>query len=105
MEDVLEELVGEIRDEHDDDELSPVVELRRGLWLVRGDVSVKELESRSGVNLPEEEALTVGGYCAEALGRVPHQGDVVELESVRLVVVRVREKRVIQVRMVVPESE
>ncbi len=105
MEDVLEELVGEIRDEHDDDEVSPVVQLRDGLWLVRGDVSVKDLENRTGVNLPEEEARTVGGYCAEALGRLPHQGDVVEIDDARLVVVRVREKRVLQVRLVIPETE
>ena len=105
LEDVLEELVGEIRDEHDDEELSPLTRVRDNLWIVRGDVSVKDLESRTSINLPEEEARTVGGYVAEALGRVPQQGDVVEVEGARLVVVRVREKRVIQVRLVIPDAD
>jgi magnesium and cobalt transporter len=67
---------------------------------VRGDVSVKELHDRLGVNLPAEDARTVGGYVAEALGRVPKRGDAVTFDAGHLTVMRVEENRVQQVRLV-----
>jgi putative hemolysin len=101
LEDVVEEIVGDIRDEHDQEELPAVVEMKPDhRWLVRGDVSVKELHDRLGVNLPAEDARTVGGYVAEALGRVPRRGDAVTFDAGHLTVVRVAENRVQQVRLV-----
>jgi len=100
LEDVLEELVGEIRDEHDEAEQPPVRAVHRNTWLVRGDVSVRELNDRLRLGLKAEEARTIGGYIAEALGRVPAEGDVVEHDGLRLIVARIEEKRVLLVRMV-----
>jgi CBS domain containing-hemolysin-like protein len=99
LEDLLEELVGEIRDEHDEAELPPLVEVRPGIWMVRGDLSVKELSDRLGLDLASEEARTVGGLIAEELGRVPRQGDAMETGELRIVVTRADEKRVRQVRL------
>jgi len=102
LEDVLEELVGEIRDEHDVEEIAPVRELGEGTWAVRGDVSVRALNERLRLALPAEEARTMGGYFAEALGRVPKKGDVITEAGVRLVAARVEENRVLEVRVEVP---
>ena len=99
LEDLLEELVGEIRDEHDVGETPPIRRAQRAVWLVRGDVAVKEVNARLRVRIPAEEARTIGGYLAEALGRVPEQGDAVTHAGVRLVVDRVKGKRVLQVRV------
>ena len=99
LEDVLEELVGEIRDEHDVGEIPPIRRAQRSIWLVRGDVAVKEVNARLSLKISAEEARTIGGYVAEALGRVPEQGDAVTHAGVRLVVDRVKAKRVLQVRV------
>jgi putative hemolysin len=99
LEDVLEELVGEIRDEHDVGEIPPIRRAQRAIWLVRGDVAVKEVNARLGLKIAAEEARTIGGYVAEALGRVPEHGDAVTHAGVRLVVDRVKGKRVLQVRV------
>jgi putative hemolysin len=59
LEDVLEELVGEIRDEHDEEELPPFQEAGEHTWLVRGDVSMKELNDRLETAIEAEESRTV----------------------------------------------
>jgi magnesium and cobalt transporter len=57
------------------------------------------VNARLGLKIPAEEARTIGGYVAEALGRVPEQGDAVKHDEVRLVVDRVKANRVLQVRV------
>jgi len=99
LEDLIEELVGEIRDEHDSDEIEPITRIAEGAWLLRGEVSVKDLNDRFGIGLPVEEARTIGGLVAEILGRVPAKGDVIEAGRARLVVLRVVDNRVLRIRM------
>ena len=99
LEDILEELVGEIRDEHDRAEEPPIVETADDHWLVRGDVSVKELQDRLDLEIRREEATTIGGLIATELGRVAQEGDVVELGGFRLTVLSVRSRRVQRVKL------
>jgi putative hemolysin len=99
LEDVLEELVGEIRDEHDLEEIPPVIKLRPRQWLVRGDVSVKDLSERLDLSLEADEARTIGGLVAEELGRVPRRGDVVEVGGCRIVAAHVEDNRVLSARV------
>ena len=99
LEDVLEELVGEIRDEHDADEVPPLLVLGKGAWMIRGDVSVKDLSDRLALKLEASDARTIGGLVAQELGRVPVQGDVVEVTGAKLIVEQVEERRVLQVRL------
>lgn len=102
LEDVLEELVGEIRDEHDVEEVPPFRELQGGAWAVRGDVSVRAANERLKLGLPAEEARTLGGFFAESLGRVPRKGDVITEGQVRLVAAIVEDNRVMEVRVEPP---
>ncbi len=99
LEDVLEELVGEIRDEHDSEETPPVRPVKPGVWAVRGDVSVKDLESRLGLTFAAEESRTIGGFVAEELGRVPREQDLVVLDKFRVRVLQTDENRVLLVRV------
>jgi putative hemolysin len=99
LEDILEELVGEIRDEHDRAGELPAVEKADNHWLVRGDVSVKELQDRLDLEIRQEEATTVGGLVATELGRVAREGDVVDLAGFRLTVLSVRDRRVQRVKL------
>lgn len=105
LEDVLEELVGEIRDEHDVEEVPPFRELEAGAWAVRGDVSVRAVNERLKLALPAEEARTLGGFFAETLGRVPREGDVITEARVKLVAAEVADNRVLEVRVEPPAPE
>jgi len=99
LEDVLEELVGEIRDEHDQEEHPPVRSLKHGVWAVRGDVSAREIEERLQVRLGEEESRTIGGVVPAELGRIPVEGDSIERPGCRITVTKVEENRVLEVRI------
>jgi len=99
LEDLIEELVGEIRDEHDSDEIDPISQVAEAAWLLRGDVSLKTLNERFGVELPLDEARTVGGLVAEILGRVPAKGDRVEAGRARLEVLKTEDNRVLRIML------
>ena len=73
MEDLLEEIVGEILDEHD--ERDEPAQARGGEVLVSGDLNIGELNERLGLAVPENEFATIGGYVFGTLGRVPRVGD------------------------------
>ncbi len=74
MEDLLEEIVGEILDEHDDAEL-PAPHLPDADVQIPGAMNIGELNERFGLEVPDDEFTTVGGYIFGALGRVPVVGD------------------------------
>ncbi len=88
LEDGVEELVGEIRDEHDPEE-PRVVAQPGGAFLVPGSWRPDEVQRDTGVTLPEGDYETVSGLVMDALGRVPAPGDVVEVDGVTVRVVRV----------------
>jgi CBS domain containing-hemolysin-like protein len=96
IEDILEEIVGEIVDEHDhEDPLIAVLD--DGGWRVDARLGVDDLNQLLGSDLPEEGWDTVGGLVFGTLGRVPNEGESVELEGVELTVERVQGRRVIEV--------
>jgi CBS domain containing-hemolysin-like protein len=93
LEDVLEELVGEIRDEYDFAELD-VEAVGGGRYLVPGTLRIDEAEERLGVQLPPGEYETVAGFLMEHLGRIPKRGDTIVHGSWRLRVYSMRKRRV-----------
>ncbi|HYN36582.1 MAG TPA: hemolysin family protein [Actinomycetota bacterium] len=96
LEDLLEELVGEIRDEYDFSELGVEV-LGEERYLVPGSLRIDEAADRLNVRLPEGEYETVAGFLMDRLGRIPRRGDVVEHEKWRLRVLIMQRRRVVQV--------
>jgi CBS domain containing-hemolysin-like protein len=76
MEDLLEEIVGEILDEYDtpEDITEPVL-TRAGETIVSGSTNIGELNERFGLDVPDEDATTIGGFVFGILGRLPQQGD------------------------------
>jgi CBS domain containing-hemolysin-like protein len=97
MEDIAEELVGDIRDEHDRRESRPV-RARDGRILVPALVRPDQL-AEYGVDLPEGEYETLGGLVMDRLGRLPVTGDVVEEEGWRLRVTRTDGRRVREIEL------
>lgn len=94
LEDVLEQVVGEIRDEYDTDEVAPVQRLPEGGWAVQGGAALSDLEAEIGRSFAREDVSTVGGLVLAQLGRVPRAGESLTLQGVRLTVDQVARRRV-----------
>jgi CBS domain containing-hemolysin-like protein len=92
-EDVIEEIVGEITDEYDRAE-PPAQELVGGMGLIDGRLRVEEFNEQFEQKLPEGPAETVGGLVVAHLGRIPHQGEVVEIAGLTITVLEATERRV-----------
>lgn len=103
LEDMIEEIVGEIRDEYDVPEPEDFADTAEGDVLIDGGASIFEVNERLGLALPEEDFDTIGGYIFGELGRVPITGDEVALNGAgRLRVEEIEERRVTRVRWVAP---
>ncbi len=96
IEDLLEELVGEIVDEYDEDELL-LEQTASNNWRVDGRLSVSDLSEAVNLELPEEEWDTVGGLVLGLAGRVPVEREQFELDGLTLTVVRVQGRRVSEI--------
>ena len=99
IEDLLEEIVGEIRDEYDHDESEPVVEEGDGRLVFLATVGVGELAERLGVSVERDGFETVGGYVLARLGRVPAAGETVEVDDLAVEVIDAERRRVRRVRV------
>jgi CBS domain containing-hemolysin-like protein len=98
MEDVLEEIVGEIEDE--DDTAEKLVEpIEEGVWRVAGKMDLDDLNEELNLQLPTENSDTLGGFIFEIAGKVPSPGEVVESHGLRFVIDRVHRQRVVRVRI------
>ncbi|TVP78004.1 MAG: HlyC/CorC family transporter [Gemmatimonadales bacterium] len=94
LEDLIEEIVGEIQDEHESDEPPAFQPVGRGVIRVWGGVSMREAREHLGLDLPETEHETLGGFVFGALNRVPRVGDEIEVDGSRLRVVRMEGRRI-----------
>ncbi len=96
IEDILEEIVGEIVDEYDREE-ALVEELAEDAWRLDARLPVDELNALLGTDLPDAEWDSVGGLLFGLLGHVPDQGEQVEVEGIRLTAERVQDRRIAKV--------
>ncbi len=103
VEDLLEEIVGEIYDEYDVAE-SPVRQVGEREYLVRAPLSIRQVEKYLGVDLPEEDYDTLAELIIAHLERLPQVGDRVELDGLTLEVAEVRGRRITWVKVWVPKE-
>lgn len=102
LEDLLEEIVGDISDEDDEDDLlQDITPMDDGSYLVEGLASLEELESYFKVNLPTEEFKTVTGFIIGELGNIPEEGEhpTFDYDGLTFLVLEVDDKRVTKVRV------
>ncbi|GMQ97661.1 MAG: hypothetical protein BMS9Abin17_0161 [Acidimicrobiia bacterium] len=97
IEDLIEEIVGEIVDEYDEEE--PMIQEVDGAWLVDARLDVDDLAEVVGVDLPSDEWDTVGGLVLELAGRVPYEGERFEHDGLAFVADSVQGRRVSKVRV------
>jgi len=97
VEDLLEEIVGEIRDEYDV-ESETVTDEGNGTFVFSGKVSVDEVRERLNVEIEREGFETVGGYLLSHLGRMPYVGETIEVDELAFEVIEVERRRITKVR-------
>jgi putative hemolysin len=98
MEDLVEEIIGEIRDEHDIE--SPVIHLADQTLLIDASISLRDLREDHHITLPESpEYETLGGFLMTALQKVPQAGDMVEIEGKRIRIVEMVGQRISKAKL------
>ena len=98
IEDMLEEIVGEIRDEYDV-ESDPIVDEGGGQFVFSGKVDIDEVNQRLGVHIEREGFETLGGYLMSHLGRVPAVGERVDIDELVVSVLEAERRRIHKVRI------
>jgi magnesium and cobalt transporter len=106
MEDIIEEIVGDIHDEYDEDE-APFVELSPGVTLATGQAAVSDLSEHLGVELPEGDYDTLGGFLTNQVGRVPQVKEEIIWEGLMFSIIASDDRKVEQVEIsrLNPENE
>ncbi len=106
LEDLLEEIVGEIRDEFDEDEEDLIQEVGEREYLVDGSLKIDDINDALGLELNSENYDSIGGMIIEKLERVPEVGDTVELDDkTALTVVQMDKNHIERIKMVLPEPQ
>jgi CBS domain containing-hemolysin-like protein len=98
VEDLLEEIVGEIRDEYDV-EIERIVDEGKGAFLFSGSVHVEEMANLMKVEVEGHGFETVGGYLLSRLGRVPAVGEHLEIDGIDVEILETEARRITRVRM------
>ena len=103
IEDLIEELVGSIRDEHEqEDDGDAIVREADGAWSVPGNLEIERLDELMGdaIDLPEDyEATTVAGLVSETAGRIPQAGEVIEVYGLRFEILSSTDRRIDRLRV------
>lgn len=107
MEDILEEIVGEIRDEYDKDETDAIIELKPGReYLIDGSTNLTDVNDTLKIDLESEEYDSIGGYIIEKLDRLPKSGETIQLDNgIKMITELVKRNRVEKVHVFLPEKD
>lgn len=106
LEDLLEEIVGEIRDEYDEDEEELIQEVSERTYLVEGSMKLDDINDELGTSLESEDYDSIGGLLIENLDRLPEDGETITMENgITLQVKGINQNRIVNVLMTLPEEE
>ncbi len=98
MEDLMEEIVGEIQDEYDQDEIQ-IIKQGPGDYIVSGDAEVEKVENLFDLDLAKNDFITVGGLITHHLGRLPKAGEKIEVKGLSMEILEVGQKRIKKLRI------
>ncbi len=105
LEDLLEEIVGDISDEHDEEVNEQIAKVDERTYVLDGALAVRDLNRRLKTSLPESETyITIGGFLMTAAGHVLQPGEVIESEGLKFIVEKVERRRLLRVRLELPEQ-
>ena len=98
MEDLVEEIVGDIEDEYDDDK-EMIEVIKEDEYVVDGSAKLDDISDLIGVNMESEELDSIGGLVIEELGRIPEENEEVLINNIRFIVEEVEKNRIKKVRI------
>jgi len=99
MEDVLEEIVGEIADEYDQERPEEIEEISKGTYIVSGRVPLDEVCEKCELHLESEDVDSIGGFLAAMAGRIPNEGEFFTIEGKRFTVLEADDRQVWSIRI------
>ncbi len=102
MEDIIEEIVGEIEDEYDLNS-PPISEVSPGVYLVEGSLTISDLNEELDLRLPEEEFETVGGLIYDLVGSLPSKGQILDYNNIQFEVHEIDGQRIVTVKLTVKD--
>lgn len=105
LEDMLEEIVGEIRDEYDEDEQDSVQKISEREYVIEGSIKLDDLNELLELELDSEDYDSLGGFIIERLDHLPQAGESIEYNNMKFVVQQVDKKRIEKVHLYLPEEE
>lgn len=106
LEDLLEEIVGEIRDEYDEDEKDLIQKVSENEYLIEGSVKLDDINDALGLSLHSEDYDSIGGFIIERLDHLPEENEsVTTKEQILLIVTKMDKNRIETVRLILPPSE
>lgn len=105
LEDLLEEIVGEIRDEYDEDEKDPIEKISDNEYIIAGMTKLDDFNELAGTDLSSEEYDSVGGFIIELLDRLPETGDQVILPGLTFTVEKIDKNRIKTIHVLLSDSE
>jgi Mg2+/Co2+ transporter CorC len=106
LEGLLEEIVGEIRDEYDADEEENIIETGERTYPVKGSMKLDDINDALDTELDSEDYDSIGGIIIECLDRLPENGEEVKLDNgIKLKVMGITQNRIMSVQMILPEDE
>ena len=86
IEDIIEEVIGEIEDEHDKEEIEKITALQKNQWRIQGNIPMEEFNEYFGTSWEDKDADTLGGLVVNLLGRIPKSGSTMTVDDFELVV-------------------
>ena len=106
LEDLLEEIVGEIRDEYDGDEEEYIKKVEKNAYIIDARRKIDDVNDELGLNLDSEDYDSIAGLVLQILDRIPEQGDeVVTSDGIKIKVQATEENRITKVLLRIPEAE
>ena len=106
LEDLLEEIVGDISDEHDEEVNEQITQVGDRRYVLDGALAVRDLNRRLKTTLPESEGYTtIGGFLMSVAGHVLQSGEMIESEGLRFTVEKVERRRLLRVHLEMPEAK
>ena len=104
IEDILEQIVGDIEDEFDEEDIEDIRQLSRHTYSVRALTPIDEFNEQFKVDFKDEEVDTIGGVIMQAFGYLPKRGEEITLQNLRFKVTSADNRRIIQLRITVPDE-
>ena len=105
LEDIVEEIVGEIQDEYDEEDIL-IRRIGSDCYMVDGSTALRYINRRYGLSLSEEHVNTLAGFLLDSIGSIPEVGDVCEVEGARFTVREIVDRRIEKIEMkILPQNE